>query len=105
MYTSLQQIYQERAAMDRSVFTTHLLRAMRVGGCVEIGVTENALAARYADEIETFCRNTRYLRVISTRTLAEERAALPIDTLEEAAADPFADPPQVSALVSSFILS
>lgn len=91
-FTELQRIYHNKAIADKTKFTD----CLRLTLGQEIGYSSQEvqnIITQKQDEIDTFCRNARHIRQVSTRTLADERAAISAEKFEEAMADVYEDDP------------
>lgn len=95
MYTELQQAYREQAQADRRAFSALLQTVMRDAGCTSATVDAAAFQSAHEETVDLFCRNCAHnLRVVSTRSVAEERQALRTGALEEAVEDAYEDAAQ-----------
>lgn len=95
MYTDLQQVYREQALTDRRAIAEYLMTTMRDAGCSGTTADPTAFLAQHEESIDLFCRNcARNLRMLTTRSVAEERQMLREGVLDEATEDAYEDPAQ-----------
>lgn len=79
-YIKLQSVYKHKADIDRSAFTEHVSSV-----CSDLGIDNGRVSPH---EIKKFCKNSSFLRVVRSRSLAEEFSSPSKSIVESLLSDP-----------------